>query len=162
MSHSRQIYAITLDQPWASLIAVHAKLIETRSWQPPHHLIGQPLAIHAGKNQNYIGSPHLPVFNANVARYLGSTWDRSIPLGAVVAVARLAGATQIEEHTRLPSGDELLFGDYQIGRWMWRLEDVRSIDPPIRTRGYQRVWRWTPPPDLSADLPTRPEQQTLL
>ena len=162
MSHSRQIYAITLHQPWASLIAAGAKRVETRSWAPPQHLLGQHIAIHAGQSQNFVGSPMLPAFNAAVARYLGSTWDRSIPLSAVVAVAQLAGATQIEEHTRLPTGDELLFGDYQIGRWMWRLEDVRPIDPPIRARGYQRVWRWTPPTDLSADLPTRPEQQTLL
>lgn len=41
--------AISLWQPWASLIACGAKPFETRSWAPPRELIGQPIAIHAAK-----------------------------------------------------------------------------------------------------------------
>ena len=37
---------LTLHQPWASLIAVGVKTIETRSWSTPYR---GPLAIHAGK-----------------------------------------------------------------------------------------------------------------
>ena len=40
--------ALTLHQPWASLIACGAKRIETRSWPPPKSLIGKRIAIHAG------------------------------------------------------------------------------------------------------------------
>jgi activating signal cointegrator 1 len=38
--------AITLTQPWATLVAIGAKRIETRSW--PTNYRG-PLAIHAAK-----------------------------------------------------------------------------------------------------------------
>jgi hypothetical protein len=41
--------AISLWQPWASLIAVGAKPFETRHWAPPRELIGQTVAIHAAK-----------------------------------------------------------------------------------------------------------------
>jgi hypothetical protein len=41
--------AISLWQPWASLIACGAKPFETRSWAPPRELIGQTIAIHAAK-----------------------------------------------------------------------------------------------------------------
>ena len=41
--------AITLHQPFASLIANGTKTIETRSWAPPKALIGQRIAIHAGE-----------------------------------------------------------------------------------------------------------------
>ena len=41
--------AISLWQPWASLIACGVKPYETRSWAPPRELIGQPIAIHAAK-----------------------------------------------------------------------------------------------------------------
>lgn len=41
--------AISLWQPWASLIACGAKPFETRSWAPPRDMIGQPIAIHAAK-----------------------------------------------------------------------------------------------------------------
>ena len=39
--------ALTLWQPYATLIACGAKTIETRSWAAPESLIGQRLAIHA-------------------------------------------------------------------------------------------------------------------
>lgn len=41
--------AISLWQPWASLIACGAKPFETRHWAPPPELIGQRIAIHAAK-----------------------------------------------------------------------------------------------------------------
>ena len=41
--------ALTLLQPWASLIAIGAKKIETRSWATKYR---GPLAIHAAKNYN--------------------------------------------------------------------------------------------------------------
>jgi activating signal cointegrator 1 len=41
--------AISLWQPWASLIACGAKPYETRHWAPPAELIGHRIAIHAAK-----------------------------------------------------------------------------------------------------------------
>ena len=38
--------ALTLTQPWASLVAIGAKRIETRSWSTPYRGL---LAIHAAK-----------------------------------------------------------------------------------------------------------------
>ena len=38
--------AISVCQPWASLIVCGAKRIETRSWSTPHR---GPLAIHVSK-----------------------------------------------------------------------------------------------------------------
>jgi hypothetical protein len=40
--------ALTVWQPWATLIAIGAKPYEFRGWQPPRSLLGQRLAIHAG------------------------------------------------------------------------------------------------------------------
>lgn len=39
--------AITIRQPWASLIALGEKKIETRSWQTKYR---GPILIHAGKS----------------------------------------------------------------------------------------------------------------
>ena len=41
--------AITLWQPWASMVAMGLKQNETRSWAPPKALIGERIAIHAAK-----------------------------------------------------------------------------------------------------------------
>ena len=87
--------AITLWQPWASLIAAGAKTIETRTWSPPHSLIGQPLAIHAA--MTLVEPTYFPeLVAAAVARALGDHWQRSIPTGAVLAVVTLAAAEQVD------------------------------------------------------------------
>lgn len=44
------MHAISLWQPWASLIAVEAKPYETRDWPPPAWLVGKRIAIHAAKH----------------------------------------------------------------------------------------------------------------
>src|ERR1043166_8636003 len=40
--------ALTIWQPWASLIIAGAKPVEWRSWRAPRWIIGQRIAIHAG------------------------------------------------------------------------------------------------------------------
>lgn len=49
-----RLNAITLHQPWATLIAIGAKTIETRSWPAPRHLLGTRIAIHAGRTDRSI------------------------------------------------------------------------------------------------------------
>ena len=70
--------AITLHQPWASLIADGRKTIETRSWAPPRTLIGERIAIHAGWQ---------------IDKPLAAEWfaGQSAPLGAIICTAKLKG-----------------------------------------------------------------------
>lgn len=100
--------ALTIRQPWASLIALGVKTIETRSWKAPDTLIGERIAIHAAKrrpspcwvrlgdyvlgHEPYDGSIDL------VHRPNGSMVPLAVyalPLGAVVATARLAACCPI-------------------------------------------------------------------
>ena len=48
-TNCRLSYAITLHQPWASLIALVLKTVETWSWPAPARLAGQHIAVHVGK-----------------------------------------------------------------------------------------------------------------
>ena len=41
--------ALTVLQPWADCICGLGKRVENRTWPPPNALIGQRIAIHAGK-----------------------------------------------------------------------------------------------------------------
>ena len=43
--------AITGYQPYMTLIAEGIKTVETRSWRPPYALLGNRIAIHAGKGR---------------------------------------------------------------------------------------------------------------
>ncbi len=77
--------AITLWQPWATLVAIGAKRFETRSWST--HYRG-PLAIHAAKTsrdiKRYRGRPKIEEALARA----GCSFD-TLPRGVVVCAARL-------------------------------------------------------------------------
>lgn len=136
--------AITLYQPWASLIATGDKRYETRSWRPPPKYYGQPLAIHAAKKKyTDIGPSRL--LDA-VERNWGKHGLEKLPRGAVVAVVILQEAFQMRSYTDVPA-NQRPFGDFAYHRYVWKLTDCVPI-PPIPARGYQGLWQWNPPQEL--------------
>ena len=140
------VKALSLHQPWATLIAAGVKNIETRSWSPPRNLIGQRIAIHAAKKVvSFPDTPAYREFNDAVSNALGHDWLGKIPTGVVVAIATLKTARQVPGDTAIPQGDELLFGDFTPGRWMWELSDVQLLDPPLPVRGHQGLWNFDMP-----------------
>ena len=142
--------AITLRQPWASLVAHGIKNVETRSWPPPYGTIGERIAIHAGRT--VVLNPGHEAVEAIADIYGAGQWRRDIPRGAVVATAILAGAQKVSclrdgiAYVE-PSGQAIPadpYGDFSPGCWLWLLTDIRAIEP-VPARGHQRLWRWTPP-----------------
>ena len=126
--------ALTLWQPYATLIADGYKTIETRDWRPHDSLVGERVAIHAGSKcvlERHMSS-ELAVFLRQ--EYRGPDWSAWMPQGAVVATARLAGVEPSDGRERD------IFGDYGYGRFLWRLDDVRKVNPPLLIRGHQRLW----------------------
>jgi len=45
----RNIWGLTIIQPWAAAIALGPKRIENRTWRPSNRMLGEFIAIHAGK-----------------------------------------------------------------------------------------------------------------
>ncbi len=109
--------AISLWQPWASLIACGAKPYETRDWAPPRELIGQPIAIHAAKKvdrqliefaeeliygQHKDGGYELAYKLTASMRgapdsLMGCFGQAAMPIGCIVAIARLDAAFKLGE-----------------------------------------------------------------
>lgn len=135
--------AITLHQPYASLIAAGAKTIETRSWPPPQSMRGEPIAIHAGK---VTADPHCGLFSRECERILGPGWRTDLPAGAVVAIARLADWHRTCERNTSPgplddlSPENLLFGGWKCGQYAWMLTDIVRLAAPLPMRGHQGIW----------------------
>jgi hypothetical protein len=170
--------AITLWQPWASLVAQRAKPFESRSWPPPRRLIGRRVAIHAAARPVHVASD--PTLAAAIAAALGrADWVRTLPRGAVVCTARLAGAYRLRPGTvadravidAAVEGSPPLaaivtdpFGNYREGRWVWHLVGIAPLDPPVAAKGRQGWWVWDRlnlpagvAPDASSPiLPRRP------
>lgn len=169
--------AISLWQPWASLIACGTKPYETRDWAPPRDLIGQTIAIHAAKKvdaeakllaQDIVYGQHpdgrfelADKLNASFSKarddVLGIFGQAVLPVGCIVAIAKLDAAFQLGERaegtaveaasvvrriTSRPMPECFTvkiddFGNYAPGRWAWLLKDVRPINPPVPMKGAQ-------------------------
>lgn len=140
----RTIKALSLWQPWATLVARGLKARETRHWAVDYR---GPIAIHAAKTLDLAGAPEL-LCQAG----LGARWWDECPLGAVVAVARLKGCARADDVVDLLSRAERAAGNYAAGRFAWRLDDVRALADPIPLAGRQGLFNWTPPDDLADRL----------
>lgn len=136
--------AITIKQPWATLIALELKEFETRSWSTKHR---GPIAIHAGKT---IDRHAYHEFQSVLARH-GYKKESDLPTGAVIAKANLIECHKVVKQERceeavtdkgaIITGLEFLFGFYEVGRSAWQLKDVEAIEP-IPAKGQLSLWDW--------------------
>ncbi len=136
--------ALSLTQPFATLVAIQAKRLETRSWATRYR---GPLVIHAAKGfprwalELCFEEPFVSALRAG-----GIVTPGDLPRGALLATTELTGCFPTPGEAvpwreffggfRLPPDEpELSFGDYGPGRHAWRLEDVRQLPEPIPYRG---------------------------
>jgi len=130
--------AISLIQPWASLIAAGAKEIETRSWGTAYR---GDLAIHASKGYRKGGKKGfaelLEEWPFNTVLPPGYDYPR----GYIVATCKLIDCIKITGYD-LPGLVEQHFGDYMPGRYAWYLDEVMVLDEPIPAKGSLGLWEW--------------------
>lgn len=128
--------ALSLWQPFASLIADRRKTIETRSWEM---LYRGPLAIHATKG-------NLDQFSAKRFGYE----VESLPTGAVVCIVNVVGCVRFPNPSAPP--DE--FGDFSDGRFGTLMQLVKRFEHAIPAKGAQGLWDWKDyPADSIVRLP---------
>ncbi len=145
--------AISLTQPWATLVAIGAKKIETRSWYTVYR---GPIAIHAAK-----GFPKwakdlacCALFSSYLGRGGFPGW-KHLPLGSVVATARLVTCRLVVDTQQAlgpcadtsrmlpPQEPERSFGDYTTGRFAWILDEVKPLAEPVPVKGALGLWEWS-------------------
>lgn len=115
--------ALTLWQPWATAIALGLKQYETRAWFASYR---GDLAIHAAKKPitkeiSLFFQEHYP------------DWENLLNLanqqkGCIVAICNLIDCIEMDDslitqQTKL----ELMFGNWQIGRYAWKLDFIQSV-----------------------------------
>lgn len=127
--------ALTVNQPWASLIAAGLKFIENRSWKPgdldrPHrsayvHNGVLPVAIHASKN------PVDPAGEPLLMQMAQAGWPRAaFPRGVFVGVVSVTG---FEPRCATPWH----MPDYA---YQWWLRDAVALARTVEQRGRERLW----------------------
>ncbi len=140
--------ALSLLQPWASLVACGDKEWETRSWRPSGQTLGSTVAIHASKSFKKADRDWYRFLCETLALNAGPA--DQMPLGAIVAVATLSALQRTEVVTEWIPPKERTLGDYSPGRWAWQLLGVRKLDVPIPVTG--ALGLWTMPDDVAESV----------
>lgn len=160
--------ALTLTQPWATLVAIGAKRIETRSWGTKYR---GPLAIHAAKGWTKeavrlsFGEPFRSVLAG-----AGYKLYSQMPRACIVATCELVSVIQIKPIHSITGWkwtgtdgatydfpldkQEMFFGDYGDDRYAWLLHNVQRLAKPVPARGALGLWECaqldSPPPKVVA------------
>jgi activating signal cointegrator 1 len=138
--------ALSLLQPWATLVAIGAKKIETRSWNTKYR---GPLLIHASKKMDKSQKELCktqPFLNA--LKHL-----EELPLGKIIGSVTLletsttdffkqcSGVIALNKKYSKKAWDiELAFGDYSPNRFGWLLQDSQSFTHHIPINGALSLW----------------------
>ena len=142
--------AITLWQPYASLIVTGAKRIETRSWNT--NVRGR-VAIHAAQKRDAASLELMysdPYFQEGLKEYdkcgRGKVWiaDINATFGCVIGIVEIVDSYPIDIFigTKYDTPAERAFGDWTSGRWGWILKEPIMFDEPIPAKGSQGIWNW--------------------
>lgn len=148
--------ALTVWQPWASLIIAGVKPYEFRGWPAPHAVRGSEIAIHAGAR---------PVRRAEIADLivrlrspdawttglkpealpLLERWHASVgllPLSSVIGTAMLGEPRRAYEIVANLGGHINDSDRHEHANWAWPMLDVRALAPIVPAKGAQGFWDW--------------------
>lgn len=135
--------ALTIHQPYASLIVEGLKAFEWRGWRPPAWLVGQRLVIHAGLKKPDEGVRDLERDDCVAWECCGRQVD------LVALSARLKGefprgvglGTAIVGRPLTPYG--ALGEPYGTGgNWAWPMLSVERWPSAVPAKGAQGLWDW--------------------
>lgn len=158
--------ALTIWQPWASLIIAGAKPYEFRGWRPTRAIIGQRIVIHAAARKidrdEVSGLYHIHHFRTaddtidEAARETCLITEKALPVlrrmligknplpmacgigTAVVGEPRLG--TEIAEEFGVRRANDSDRDEH--ANWGWPMLDIEPWPQPIPMRGAQGLWNW--------------------
>ena len=135
--------AISLHQPWASFVVWGLKTCETRSWVTYYR---GTLLIHATKRVDRGGQQVWDEFTAKFpdhARLIGASF-KDLPRGCLMGAVELTSTAPVLEALETLDleflAKEMPFGNWDPGRWIWRLECPYRLPNPKPCRGMQALW----------------------
>ena len=134
--------AITILQPFAQLIVMNEKHLETRKWETSYR---GPLLIHAGKSRCNFEFKNLPLKNSELGTSLQQdalrpTLIRGAILGIVDLVACLTHDDLQGPHSYYLTPLEKLVGFIGPGWCAWELKNPRTFRKPIPCTGNMGIW----------------------
>ena len=124
-------------QPWAELLVIGAKELETRPMQI--HYRG-PLLIHAGMKFDF-GDLELCHSDPRFNKFIPD--PTKLVTGAIIGKVDIIECLPVEEALKVISATEKAFGDYRPGRYAWMCAGAVKFKTPIlNVRGQQGIWNY--------------------
>ena len=127
---------ISLWQPWAELIVRGLKRYETRSWEISYRGV---IAIHAAKrkfrSEDMLRESRQQLVVDEVDPFY-------LKYGCVLGFAEVVDCLPVEQVRDEVLDRELLYGNYDDGRFAWRFERVIALPEPVALSGHQGIFFW--------------------
>jgi len=148
-SENTAIRAITLWQPYATLIALGLKQYETRSWATKYR---GKLIIHSAARKWHPRELHAVFDKLPYELSQKLLYSTTYPMACCVAVVDLTRCLEMingwVETNRLPTQtiiqaqtyEERCFGNWQEGRYAWKLSGVQQLQELTPAKGKQGLW----------------------
>ena len=129
--------ALTIHEPWASLLVKGKKRYETREWQRNYRGL---LAIHSGKQSVHpfdypLGLSEILDDSKITQDNLNNNKQKIIAIATLKEI-HLMTDKFINEQSEL----ERLTGFWQPGRFAWELTNIKPLPQPIAARGMPGLW----------------------
>ena len=137
--------AISLLQPWAQLVVMGEKAIETRSWSTAHR---GKIYIHASKRIDAAAMEMCKKFPFN--QFIPDIY--ALPTGAIIGSCEITNCNPSEglkkvldeflknKGTAAQAMKELAFGDYSRNRFGFILSNPVQFKEPIPCKGALSIW----------------------
>jgi hypothetical protein len=143
------IAALTIKQPWASLLVSGDKMYEYRSWDAE---CTQLIAIHAGKGSDE--KTRWAMARPEVRSRLRD--PENVPRGAVIAIGRLASTECLTERRareiRRDHPEEKIWGRPERLQYAWKFDEIQRLSYPVPARGMQKLWNWRIPASMRVEI----------
>ena len=123
--------ALTIKQPWATLIMQGDKRFEFRSWQTKYR---GDLLIHAGKGIDKEAMKRL-------AKYLPEDMPTGKILGKVKLVDCIKMSPEFKELLLKENSDIYTKSSFKEN-YGWQITDVELFENPIEAKGYLSLWEY--------------------
>jgi hypothetical protein len=134
------VKALTIKQPWATLIALGGKNIETRSWKTNYR---GSLLIHAGKTIDKVACKMPEIYKVmEDYQYHTGVIIAKCNLVACQKVIEDSGTYAITDGRLMITDNEYDFGDYTVGRYAWILSNIEVLDKYIPAKGQLSLWEF--------------------
>jgi ASCH domain. len=153
--------ALTIWQPWASLIIAGAKPYEFRGWRAPRSIIGQRIVIHAAaKKLDRLETDTIMQVLHHRERWpisagetclkpeiaipiLQSALRGQLPFAAGIGTAIVGEprlGPEIAEEFGVPRANDSDRDEH--ANWGWPMLDIEPWADPIPCKGAQGLWNW--------------------